>query len=112
MNSLALDIGGANIKAIYGRAGDEHCQTTSVPFELWREPGLLGEHLRGLSQRFGPFERLLITMTAAASGGMTPPNVWMVRTIVSPTSFPEAFITTAWKAGFPSRPVTRCRCLP
>ena len=36
-------------------------------------------------------------LAAEASGGITPPCRWMTRTIVRPTSLPDAFMTIAWK---------------
>lgn len=56
---LALDIGGANIKAAH---------TTSVPltrpFAVWKHPDLLVEALRGIAQDMPPFDILALTMTA------------------------------------------------
>lgn len=56
---LALDIGGANLKAAQ-TAGP--CR--SLPFELWKQPEELPRALQGLAATFPPFDRLAITMTA------------------------------------------------
>ena len=56
---LALDVGGANIKAAHsaGRCG-------SVPFELWRRPDELGQAIAAVAAAFPPFDRVALTMTA------------------------------------------------
>lgn len=59
MKSLALDIGGANIKAAHGDG-----ETASVAFALWKEPGRLREELESVARRFSSFDRVLVTMTA------------------------------------------------
>lgn len=56
---LALDIGGANLKAAHSTG--EIC---SVPFEVWRRSGELASALAGLSGAFPPFDRIAVTMTA------------------------------------------------
>jgi len=56
---LALDIGGANLKAA-------HCDgpTTTEPFEVWRRPAELGKAIATLAAAFPPFDRAAVTMTA------------------------------------------------
>ena len=54
---LALDIGGANLKA--AQAGG----TILQPFELWKRPGDLPEALRQLLRRLLPSDVLAVTMT-------------------------------------------------
>jgi hypothetical protein len=62
MTVLALDIGGANVKA--AASGGQAC---SVPFALWRRPERLAEQLQSLVRQFeadsGEVDRLLVTMT-------------------------------------------------
>jgi probable H4MPT-linked C1 transfer pathway protein len=58
MRSLALDIGGANIKAAFSDRG-----AWSVPFALWKEPERLTEKLRHVAALAPPFTELRITMT-------------------------------------------------
>lgn len=59
MNILALDIGGANIKAAHSQG---HAWT--IPFTLCREPNQLSDKLRFLISRTPPYDRLAVTMTA------------------------------------------------
>jgi probable H4MPT-linked C1 transfer pathway protein len=56
---LALDIGGANIKAAHS-GGDAR----TLPFELWKRPEDLPQVLRSLIAAFPPCERVAVTMTA------------------------------------------------
>ena len=58
MQTLGLDIGGANLKAADGRDA-----AVSVPFPLWKNPDGLADALRDLAGRFPPFDRLAVTMT-------------------------------------------------
>src|SRR5688572_21625103 len=58
MNWLALDIGGANIKAADGR-GYAH----AYPFALWREPSLLAQQVRTAISEAPPCDHLAVTMT-------------------------------------------------
>ena len=59
MNTLALDIGGANIKSVHS-TGVAQCK----PFALWRQPDQLIVQLRDLAEQIPPFDRLAVTMTA------------------------------------------------
>lgn len=62
MNSppwIALDIGGANIKAAHTSG-----QARILPFELWKNPSELPRLLRRLASTFAPAERVAVTMTA------------------------------------------------
>ncbi len=59
MNTLGIDIGGANLKAA-NSAGDVHTE----PFALWKQPDQLAAKLQQLTQRLGSCDRLAITMTA------------------------------------------------
>jgi probable H4MPT-linked C1 transfer pathway protein len=56
---LALDIGGANIKAAH-TAGPARV----LPFELWKRPDELGRVVAALAATFPPFDRVALTMTA------------------------------------------------
>jgi probable H4MPT-linked C1 transfer pathway protein len=58
MKWLALDIGGANIKAADGLG---HAQ--SYAFALWREPQALAQQLRTAISEAPPADRLAVTMT-------------------------------------------------
>jgi len=55
---LALDIGGANIKA-----SDGADRSVSRPFPMWRQPEQLSEALRGIITEFERTDRLAVTMT-------------------------------------------------
>lgn len=55
---LALDIGGANLKAAHSHGG-----TRLRPFELWKNPARLAPALRDLLQTLPAFDRLAVTMT-------------------------------------------------
>lgn len=59
MAILALDIGGANLKASHSTRGER-----SVAFALWKSPERLAGELRKLSRELGGFDTLLVTMTA------------------------------------------------
>lgn len=56
---IALDIGGANIKAAHASG-----QARTLPFELWKHPEELSRVLRRLASTFAPAERVAVTMTA------------------------------------------------
>ncbi len=58
MRFLALDVGGANLKASDGR---QFCATRA--FELWRRPGELAAALGSLAAEAPPAERWVATMT-------------------------------------------------
>jgi probable H4MPT-linked C1 transfer pathway protein len=58
METLGLDIGGANLKAAHSRG-----QARSVPFALWRNPTGLADALRNLLKGWPAFDLLAITMT-------------------------------------------------
>lgn len=58
MNVLALDIGGANLKA-----ADGHGFAVSRYFPLWKTPELLAQALADLLRACPPSERLAVTMT-------------------------------------------------
>jgi (4-(4-[2-(gamma-L-glutamylamino)ethyl]phenoxymethyl)furan-2-yl)methanamine synthase len=55
---LALDIGGANLKAAHSGGS-----ARSVPFALWKTPQSLTSALRALLHDWPPFEILAVTMT-------------------------------------------------
>ena len=59
MSWLALDIGGANIKAAHQSEG-----ARSRSFALWRDPSGLPRELAALGSEFPPFDRIALTMTA------------------------------------------------
>ena len=59
MNILALDIGGANIKAAHS-AGP----IVILPFALWRYPQRLTNALGEVTEKLPTFEHLAVTMTA------------------------------------------------
>jgi probable H4MPT-linked C1 transfer pathway protein len=56
---LALDIGGANLKAVHADGS-----TKTQPFEVWRHPSELSKAIAKLGASFPPFERVAVTMTA------------------------------------------------
>ena len=56
---LALDVGGANVKAAH-EAGD----AISIAFELWKRPQDLHEVLKSIIRMLPPFGRVAVTMTA------------------------------------------------
>lgn len=56
---IALDVGGANIKAAHSSG-----QARSLPFELWKRPDGLTEVLARLAATFPPSDRVALTMTA------------------------------------------------
>lgn len=56
---IALDIGGANIKAAH-----ESGQARTLPFELWKRPDELSEVVARLAATFPPSDRVALTMTA------------------------------------------------
>ena len=56
---LALDIGGANIKAAHPIDG-----ARTLPFELWKNPEELPRILATLAATFPPVDRVAVTMTA------------------------------------------------
>lgn len=58
MNTLALDIGGANLKAADGRG---YAETRYFP--LWQEPGGLADALRGVLADAPAAEHIAVTMT-------------------------------------------------
>jgi len=66
MNVLALDIGGANIKAAWGECGagevtmDSAC---TLAFALWNAPSRLADMLRAAAATAGSFHALAVTMT-------------------------------------------------
>jgi probable H4MPT-linked C1 transfer pathway protein len=55
---LALDIGGANLKAAHTTG-----VARTVPFELWKQPAGLAAALRALAESFPTFDALAVTMT-------------------------------------------------
>jgi (4-(4-[2-(gamma-L-glutamylamino)ethyl]phenoxymethyl)furan-2-yl)methanamine synthase len=59
MSWLALDIGGANLKAAHS-AGESR----SLPFELWKRPEELPRALASLARTLPPSDRVALTMTA------------------------------------------------
>ena len=59
MKTLALDIGGANIKAAHSAGG-----AWSIPFELWKQPTELSDRLIRMVERVPAFDRLAVTLTA------------------------------------------------
>jgi probable H4MPT-linked C1 transfer pathway protein len=91
MDTLGLDIGGANLKAAHSRGG-----ARVQPFALWKDPAGLADALRPLLQGWTPFGQLAVTMTGelcdcfegkrqgvnaildavTAAAGPTPVKVW------------------------------------
>ena len=59
MNILALDIGGANIKAAHSDGA-----IVTQTFALWRQPQCLADVLREVMAELPAFEHLAVTMTA------------------------------------------------
>jgi probable H4MPT-linked C1 transfer pathway protein len=58
MDTLGLDIGGANLKAAHSRGG-----ARLQPFALWKNPSGLADALHLLVQGWPPFAQLAVTMT-------------------------------------------------
>jgi probable H4MPT-linked C1 transfer pathway protein len=58
MNTLALDIGGANLKAAHSDGSHG-----SAPFPLWEQPNDLLDELKALAGGMTSFDRLAVTMT-------------------------------------------------
>jgi probable H4MPT-linked C1 transfer pathway protein len=56
---LALDVGGANLKAAHSSGG-----TGSLPFEVWKHPEDLSDAIVRLTSAFPSTSRLALTMTA------------------------------------------------
>ncbi len=56
---LALDIGGANLKAAHTTGG-----ARTLPFELWKRPEELPNSLERLAATLPPADRVAVTMTA------------------------------------------------
>ena len=56
---LALDVGGANLKAAHGNGW-----TRTVPFEVWKRPESLGRAIACLAASAPAFDRVALTMTA------------------------------------------------
>ncbi len=56
---LALDIGGANLKASH-----KDGRSTTEAFEVWRRPSELGKAIASLAATQPPFDRAAVTMTA------------------------------------------------
>jgi probable H4MPT-linked C1 transfer pathway protein len=56
---LALDVGGANLKAAHSSG-----QARSIPFELWKRPDELARRLGALASTLPPADRVALTMTA------------------------------------------------
>jgi probable H4MPT-linked C1 transfer pathway protein len=56
---LALDIGGANIKAAHSFGA-----ARTLPFELWKRPDELSRVIHSLAATFPPYARVAVTMTA------------------------------------------------
>jgi probable H4MPT-linked C1 transfer pathway protein len=59
MQTIGLDIGGANLKA-----ASSDGNAASLAFELWRAPGQLPQELNRLLSQFSSGDRLAVTMTA------------------------------------------------
>ena len=59
--TLALDVGGANLKAAW--LGPGGVRTASRPFALWRDPAGLGAAILQLAARLPEFARVALTMT-------------------------------------------------
>jgi len=58
MNTLALDIGGANLKAAHTDGSHR-----TVPFPLWEQPNDLLDELKAITDDLSAFDRLAVTMT-------------------------------------------------
>jgi (4-(4-[2-(gamma-L-glutamylamino)ethyl]phenoxymethyl)furan-2-yl)methanamine synthase len=58
---VAVDIGGANLKA--ARLNGDEVQAITTPFALWRQPDQLALRLAQLLQPWRPFDELAVTMT-------------------------------------------------
>jgi probable H4MPT-linked C1 transfer pathway protein len=86
---LALDIGGANLKAAHTDGS-----IRAIPFEVWKRPGELGPAIGELAEGFPPFERVAVTMTAELCDCFPTKSVGVNA------------ILDAVKLGLPDRPVS------
>ncbi len=114
---LALDVGGANIKAAH-----QGGQCLTISFELWRDRSALPSTLRDLFASVAPFGRIALTMTAelcdcyatkaegvcdlldavVTSSGGRPVSVWCVdgrfRDVQAVLSRPAVAAAANWLA--------------
>ena len=72
---LALDIGGANLKAAHSSGG-----AIGLPFELWKRPDGLPDALRTLARPFPGADGIAVTEIA--------PGVDLERDILAQSEFP------------------------
>jgi probable H4MPT-linked C1 transfer pathway protein len=73
---LALDVGGANLKAAHSSG-----QSRALPFELWKRPDDLARTLASLLDTLPGFDRLALTMTAELCD-CYPTKAFGVRSVV------------------------------
>ena len=86
MTLLALDIGGANLKA-----ADNSGTVRSRPFPLWKEPENLADALRSLAADFPPPDRVAVTMTGELCDCFRTKSEGVDRILDSvEAAFPEA----------------------
>ena len=91
MATLALDIGGANLKAAHS-AGV--CRTTA--FALWRRPGELTAQLNALAAKMPPFDRLSVTMTAELCDCFTTRRAGVEHVLDAVESFADGRRVSIW----------------
>src|SRR5262245_59905213 len=60
-STLGLDVGGANLKAAWVRAGEVVCR--SQPFDLWLDPAGLADALTSLLLQLPPADNVALTMS-------------------------------------------------
>ena len=85
---LALDIGGANIKAAHSSGSGE-----SRPFAVWKHPDDLAGILARFAVRYEPIDRVAITMTAELCDCFATKREGVVR------------ILEAVSSAFPTQPI-------
>ena len=98
MNTLALDIGGANIKAAHSRGG-----AWSLPFALYREPERLGEMLESLTRPLPAFDRVLLTTTAELCDCFPTKREGVARIVQEVRTFAGPRPVRIWATGLGGR---------
>jgi len=85
---IALDIGGANIKAAHASG-----VARTLPFEVWKRPDELGSALAHFAATFPPADRVALTMTAELCDCYATKKVGVLAVLDATVSaFPERSI--------------------
>jgi len=91
---LALDIGGANIKAAWWEG--DRVAACSVPFALWREPDLLAGRLAEVTQQVGSFKTCLVTMTGELCDCFTTKRAGVEHILTQVSQFAGSRSVLVW----------------